>query len=116
MNSETFSAEYSVVLKYKKDGTAQGTLVYTEHHATGEVTFASTSMGALAIVGTDAKIMGSGNVNGLGNYSFVASFNDSGEPGTNDALGLRITDSSGNIVADLTFDPVNLSSGNIQVH
>jgi hypothetical protein len=116
VNSETFPAEYSVVLKYKKDGTAQGTLVYTEHRATGDVTFASTSMGALAIVGTDAKIMGSGTVNGLVNYSFVASFNDNGEPGTNDALGLRITDSSGNVVADLTFDPVKLSSGNIQVH
>jgi hypothetical protein len=39
-----------------------------------------------------------------------------GEPGTNDSVGFRLTDPSGEIIADLSFDPVKLSSGNIKVH
>jgi DNA/RNA endonuclease G, NUC1 len=116
VNGETFTADFSVNLKYKKDGTAQGSLTYIEHHASGDVGLTSNSMGALAVVGSEAKMTGTGTLNGLGSYSFLARFIDMGEPGSNDSLGLRITDSSGNTIADLTFDPVKLSGGNIQVH
>jgi endonuclease G len=115
-NGEIFTADFSVNLKYKKDGTAQGSLSYVEHHVYGDVSFASNSMGALAVVGNDAKMTGTGTLNGLDSYSFLARFTDLGEPGSNDTVGLRITDSGGTVVADLTFDPLKLSSGNIKVH
>ena len=116
VNGETFAADFSVNLKYKKDGTTQGSLSYVEHHVYGDVTFMSNSMGALAVVGNDAKMTGTGTLNGHDSYSFLARFVDAGEPGSNDTFGLRITDSGGTVVADLTFDPSNLSSGNIKVH
>ena len=50
-----------------------------------------------------------------GNHTFRATVVDNGEPGRNDQFGLQVTDPSGAIIADLTFDPITLSAGNIQV-
>jgi hypothetical protein len=59
---------------------------------------------------------GSGMLNGIDAYSFVARFIDAGEPGSNDQLGLRVTDMGGNVIADVTFDPTKLTAGNLRVH
>jgi len=87
-----------------------------EHRPTGDVTFASSMINALALTGNEAKITGSGNLNSIAGYSFLTRLIDNGEPGSTDQIGLRITDPAGNVVADVTFAPTRLSSGNIKVH
>ena len=72
-------------------------------------------MGALAIVGNEAKPTGKATVNSVGNNSFIARIIDNGEPGLNDQFGLRITSPTGVILIDLTFDPISLSGGNFSV-
>jgi hypothetical protein len=116
VNGQTLAADFSTNLKYQKNGTLVGSMTYVEHRSTGDVTFASSTIDALALTGSEAKITGSGSLNSIAGYSFLTRLIDNGEPGSNDQIGLRITDSGGNVVADVTFAPANLSSGNIRVH
>ena len=58
---------------------------------------------------------GKATVNGGGNHSFIARIIDNGEPGFADRFGLRVTDPGGNILIDLTFNPIQLSGGNFSV-
>ncbi|HKQ90687.1 MAG TPA: hypothetical protein VJZ77_08395 [Blastocatellia bacterium] len=58
---------------------------------------------------------GAATLNGVGNHTFRATVVDNGEPGRNNKFGLQVTAPSGAIIADLTFDPITLSAGNIQV-
>ncbi|MCL5274152.1 MAG: hypothetical protein M1434_05310 [Chloroflexi bacterium] len=51
----------------------------------------------------------------MGNYSFQVVSTDYGEPGTNDQFGLRVKDTSGAVVTDLTFTQITLTGGNSQV-
>ncbi|HEY0379570.1 MAG TPA: M4 family metallopeptidase [Pyrinomonadaceae bacterium] len=108
-------ANFGLNIKYLKNGNAQGNLIYIEHRATGDVVVKSTAMGVMAIVGGEAQPVGKAVVNGVGNYSFIARAIDKGEPGTADQFGLRVTAPNGAVVADLTFNPITLSGGNIQV-
>jgi hypothetical protein len=110
-----YSANIGVNIKYLKNGNAQGSLLYIEHRPTGDVKVKSNAMGALAIVGNEAKPTGKATVNGVGNHQFIARIIDNGEPGLNDLFGLRITSPAGNILLDLTFDPIQLSGGNLSV-
>ena len=100
---------------YLKNGQMQGSLLYVEHRATGDVVLKSNSMGSLSIVGNAAVITGKATLNGVGNYGFQATAVDNGEPGTTDQFGLKVTNPAGAVVADLTFAPLTLSGGNIQV-
>jgi hypothetical protein len=102
-------------VKYKRNGAPQGELLYVEHRPTGLVKLKSASMQSLSIVGNTGVIIGKATVNGVGNHTFRATVVDNGEPGRNDQFGLRVTAPSGAIIADLTFDPITLSAGNIQV-
>ena len=106
-----FKANVAVNIKYLKNGNAQGSLVYIEHRPTGNVSVKSTVMGSLAIVGNEAIATGKA---GSGT-NFIARIIDNGEPGSSDRFGLRVTNSSGAIVVDLTFDPIQLSGGNFSV-
>jgi hypothetical protein len=110
-----YRANIGVNIKYLKNGRAQGSLLYIEHRPEGDVVVKSNVIGSMAIVGNEAKPSGKATVNGVGNYSFIGRIIDNGETGTNDRFGLRVTDPSGNIVADLTFDPIQLSGGNLIV-
>jgi hypothetical protein len=116
VNGETFTADFTVNLKYQKSGSALGSFTYVEHHASGNVSFAGNSMGALAITSGGAKMTGTGTLDGISGYSFIGTFVDAGEPGTNDKVGFRLTDSGGNVIANFSFDPLKLSAGNIRVH
>jgi len=102
-------------VKYKKNGAPQGELLYVEHRPTGLVKLKSASMQSLSIVGNTGVIIGKATLNGVGNHTFRATVVDNGESGRNDQFGLRVTAPSGAIIADLTFDPITLSAGNIQV-
>jgi subtilisin-like proprotein convertase family protein len=102
-------------VKYKKNGVPQGELLYTECGPTGSVKLKSTTMQSLSIVGVTGVFIGKATINGVGNYTFRATVVDNGEPGSNDQFGLRVTTSGGAVVPGLTFDPITLSGGNIQV-
>jgi hypothetical protein len=75
----------------------------------------SNVIGTMAIVGNQAIPTGKATVNGSGNHSFIARIYDNDELGLADQFGLRITNPSGVVVVDLTFDPISLSGGNFSV-
>ena len=62
-----------------------------------------------------AITLGKATLNGVGNYSFQMVATDNGEPGTSDQFGLQVKDPTRKVVTDLTFSPVTLTGGNIQV-
>jgi len=109
------TANFGFNVKYKKNGAPQGELLYMECSPTGSVKLKSTSMQSLSIVGNTGVIIGKATLNGVGNYTFRATVVDNGEPGRNDQFGLRVTAPGGAIIPGLTFDPITLSGGNIQV-
>jgi hypothetical protein len=110
-----YKANFGVNVKYHKNGNAQGSVLYIEHRPEGDVVVKSNAMGSMAIVGNEAMPSGKATVNGVGNHSFIARVIDNGEPGVNDRFGLRLTNPSGQLVLALTFDPIQLSGGNVQV-
>ena len=110
-----YKAMVGVNIKYLKSGNAQGSLLYIEHRPGGDVKVKSNAIGTMAIVGSEAVPTGKATVNGVGNHSFIARIIDNGDPGFADRFGLRITNPSGVIVVDLTFDPIQLSGGNFSV-
>jgi len=102
-------------LKYKKNASPQGQLLYIEHRPTGDIVLKGNVMQSLAIVGNTAVFIGKGPVNGVGNYGLRVTVIDNGEPGSSDEFGLQLTNSSGVIVGDMTFVPMTIAGGNIQV-
>lgn len=110
-----FKAMVGVNIKYLKNGNAQGSLLFIEHRPTGDVKVKSNVISTMAIVGGEAIPTGKAVVNGVGNHGFIARVIDNGDPGSTDRFGLRITNPLGVIVADLTFDPIQLSGGNFSV-
>lgn len=110
-----YKAMVGVNIKYLKNGNAQGSLLYIEHRPTGDVVIKSNAIGSMAIVSNEAIPTGKATINGVGNNSFIARIIDNGEPGSTDLFGLRVTNPSGSILVDLTFDPIQLSGGNFSV-
>jgi hypothetical protein len=102
-------------VKYQRNGVPLGELLYVENHPTGLLTLKSTSIQSLSIAGNTGVIIGKATVNGVENHTFRAVAVDNGEPGRNDRFGLQVTAPSGAIVPELTFDPITLFVGNIQV-
>ena len=110
-----YKANVGMNVKYLKNGNAQGALLYIEHRPTGDVVLKSNAIGAMAIVGNEAIPSGKATLNGVGNHGFIARVIDNGEPGSMDRFGLRVTSPTGAILIDLTFDPIQLSGGNLSV-
>jgi hypothetical protein len=106
--------QFAFSAKYVKSGQVQGSLMYVEHRASGDVVLNSNSMGTMAIVGATALLTGKATLGSVGNYKFLATVVD-GDPGTSDKFGLKVNDPSGAVVTSLTFDPLTLSGGNIVV-
>jgi hypothetical protein len=115
VNHDGIPANFGFSVKYLKNGQTQGTLLYVEHRASGDVKLKSNAMQSLAIVGSYAAITGKATLAGVGNYGFVATIRDAGDPGTADQFGLQVTAPDGSIVPDLTFPLQTLTGGNIQV-
>lgn len=103
-------ASFGFNVKYQKNGNAQGQILYIEHRASGPVKVKANSVGTLSIAGDTAIILGKAVVDGVGNYQFRLTATDNGEPGSGDELGLQVDGRP-----DLSFAPVTLSGGNIQV-
>jgi subtilisin-like proprotein convertase family protein len=108
-------ATFGFNVKYRRSGAPQGEFLYIECRPTGTVKLKSTSMQSLSIVGNTGVFIGKATLNGVGNHTFRATVVDNGEPGGNDRFGLRVTAPGGAIIPGLTFDPITLSGGNIQV-
>ncbi|HKQ76116.1 MAG TPA: M36 family metallopeptidase [Blastocatellia bacterium] len=109
------TANFGFNAKYQKNGKPQGELLYIERRPTGEVKLKSTSIQSLSIAGVTGIIIGKATLNGVGNQSFLATVVDNGEPGSNDQFGLQVTTPGGAAIPELTFNPITLSGGNIQV-
>jgi Subtilase family len=101
-------------LKYRRDGTPQGGLLYVERRSAGFVALQTSAVQSLSIVGNTAVIFGKASVNGVGNHTFRAILIDASKSGRGDRFGLQVMAPSGAIVTDLTFDPINLRGGNIR--
>ncbi len=110
-----YLANFGLNIKYLKNGNAQGSLLYIEHRPTGDVKVKSNALQTLSIAGNTGIALGKATLNGVGNYSFRATVVDNGEPGINDQFGLQLTSPGGSAVSDLTFLPITLTGGNIQV-
>jgi hypothetical protein len=103
-------AEFSISVKYQKDGTlSSGGVTYIEHRPTGDFTVRSTVLTSMSVVRTTAVIQGQASVNGAGSYPFQLTVTDNGESGVNDTFGLQASPSP-------SFKPVAITSGNLQVH
>jgi len=105
---------FIVNVKYRKDGTPQGGLIYAERRQTGFAVLQSSALQSLSIVGNTGVIVGRGVFNGVGNHTFRATVVDASKSGKGDRFGLQVISPSGAIVSDLTFDPISLRGGNIK--
>ncbi len=101
-------------VKYRRDGTPQGGLIYAERRPTGFVVLQANAVQSLSIIGNTGVIFGKASVNGVGNHTFRATVVDASKSGRGDRFGLQVISPSGAIVTDLTFDPINLRGGNIR--
>jgi hypothetical protein len=102
--------------RYLANGRLQGSIRYVEQQSPRDLVLTSDSLGALVIIGPKAYVLGTATLNGVANYSFRLTLVDNGEPGTRDRVGLEVRDPSGDIVPNLTFAPIPLTGGNVQVH
>lgn len=108
------TANFGFNVRYRKNGVPEGEFLYNECGA-NNVKLKSTSMQSLSIVGNTAVFISKGTLNGIGNHKFRVTVVDNGEPGRNDLFGLQVTNPGGAIIPGLTFNPITLSGGNIQV-
>jgi len=101
-------------VKYRRDGTPLGGLIYAERRPTGFVVLNTSAVQSLSIVGNTGVIFGKASLNGVGNHTFRATVVDGSKSGRGDRFGLQVISPSGAIVTDMTFDPINLRGGNIR--
>jgi len=101
-------------IRYRRDGTPLGGLIYAERRPTGFVVLQTSAVQSLSIAGATGVIFGKASLNGVGNHTFRATLIDSSKSGRGDRFGLQVISPSGAIVTDLTFDPITLRGGNIR--
>jgi len=100
-------------IKYRRDGTLQGGLLYVERRPNRFVALQTGAVQSLSIAGNTGVIFGRATLNGVANHTFRAILIDGGKSGRSDRFGLQVISPSGAIVTDMTFDPINLRGGNI---
>ena len=110
-----YRINFGMSAKYVRNGQPKGSLLVIEHRPTGPVILKSNSVQSVSITGNTGILITKATLNGVGNYTVRATVIDNGEPGTNDRFGLLTTSPANATVTDLTFSPVILNSGNIQV-
>jgi hypothetical protein len=110
-----YSADFGFNVKFLKNGNSQGSMIYMEHRPGGDVILKSNALGPLVIVDNEGIVTSKATLNDVGNYTFTMTAIDNGEPGANDRFGLKVNQPDGASVQDLTFNPIKVSAGNIQV-
>ncbi|HET7037025.1 MAG TPA: glycine-rich protein [Thermomicrobiaceae bacterium] len=109
------TADVCYTANYLKNGQVQGKFLSIARDGDGNVVHVlkGNVMSTLAISGNTAKVTGKATLDGVGNYGYVITGIDNGT--TNDQYGQQVKDSSGNLVANLSFGPVALNNGDIFV-
>jgi hypothetical protein len=102
------SGSFGLVGMVSNSDVPSGNLEYQDHD-TG-MNIKGTTITAVVVTGTHARMFGTATVNGAGSFDFVVDVDDLGEPGTG-VDKFRIQLSNG-----YTAGPATLSGGNIQVH
>ncbi len=117
----TGKVKFGISAKYNNSNVLTGSAKMNFKAAS--LDFASTSLSSLATSNGKAYLKGSGTVNGLGNYTFLATGIDGSVVGGNDLIRFQIKDASNNVVYDSqpgagdTTDPTTTdATGNIRVH
>jgi hypothetical protein len=110
-----YTANFGFNVKFLKNANSQGSVLYMEHRPDGDVKLKSNALGPLAIVGNQGIVTGKGTLNDVGNYTFTMTGIDNGDPGANDRYGLKVNQPNGAILTNLTFNPIKVDAGNIQV-
>jgi subtilisin-like proprotein convertase family protein len=101
-------------VKYRKNGSPQGGLLYAERRPTGFLILQASAVQSLSVIGNTGVMFGNARVNGVANHTFRATVVDGGKSARNDRFGLQVISPSGAVIADLTFDPIALRGGNIK--
>ena len=101
--------------KYLKNGRqVQGKMLYVLTDAEGNQSeLKGNVLSALAITGATAKIAGKATLDGVGNYGYVLTAVDNGASG--DLFGLQVKTAAGAEVASMTFEPIEVTLGNVFV-
>src|SRR5262249_45889689 len=63
-------ANFGFYFNYLNNGRVQGSLLYIEHAAAGNMKLKSNAIESMAIIGNQAIVLGKVNFNGGGNYNF----------------------------------------------
>ena len=105
----TFAAN----VKYNKSGQPQGDVLYIAHKPGANVKLKSNALQSMSIVGNTVVILGKATLDGVGGYAFQATVVD--QSATGDHFGLQVTDPSGKAVPELSFSPIQLSGGSIEL-
>lgn len=94
--------------KVSKTDVASGNVEYQDHDA--GLNIKSTTITAVAVTGTHARMFGKATVNGSGSFDFIVDVDDLGEPGAGvDKFQIQLSNG-------YTAGAALLSGGNIQVH
>jgi len=111
------NANFGFNAKYHNNGSLDGSLDYVEHRSSGDVHVKGTGVQSLSIVGNTAVFVVQVTLNGVAGYTAQVTVTDNGEPGAgHDTFGLQLTAPNNSTVSDLTFSPITINGGNIQVH
>jgi hypothetical protein len=108
------SASFSISATYGKSGKMGGSLVYTEHRSTGDVTLRSTVVGGLVFKAHKAYFVGKATLDGGGEYTVVATVLSNRYRHGKDRFGIRLI-ANHQFVPDLSFSPADIVSGTAQV-
>jgi hypothetical protein len=111
------NSNFGFNVRYKRCGPTLGEFEFTKHRSHGgDIELKSAFMESLVITGDKAVFTGKAKLNGARNYTFTVTVVDKSEPGRNDKFGLQVKAPDGTVVSDLTFAPLTLRGGNIQIH
>ncbi len=114
--------KFGVQAKYKGN-TPEGKTKFNFKEA--DLDFESTSYEWYVITGNKAQLKGTGAINGSGNYNFLLTAIDTGEPEgkRTDTLRMKITDANGAIIydnqteaSDTTGPTTAITNGSIKIH
>jgi hypothetical protein len=113
-------ADFSYTAGFLKNGQVQGKFLYIQRDPGGNAVhiLKGNVMSTMAISGNTATVAGKATLDGVGNYSYVISVVDNGNPNpaaNPDQYGQRVSDSAASVLADMSFSPVAVGNGNVFV-
>jgi hypothetical protein len=106
---------FKFTASYASNGILQGSVVYTERNASGDMTLRSTSLLGLVVMGQRAYLLGYATLNGTDGYTFLVSMRDNTRQAKPDLFGMLVTTSSSALDDDCSFAPVTINLGHTVV-